>query len=184
MAQSFTVIGLCGRAGVGKNWIASHIFSPLGFREVALADHFKVEAVGVGRFSFEQVFHTKPKDARTYLQQRGTEQGRAFDEDIWTRHLTAWLQLWNERWGFTRYVVTDLRFPNEVAWVRGLKGLVLAVRSDRAATLTPEQLQHPSEAAVEEAARTADGYVWNDKGMSEEEIRNQVIACLALYGVQ
>lgn len=187
--RGLTILGLTGHAGVGKNWIASNILTLHGFYDVALADAFKVEAIGAGGFTFSQVFHDKPPEVRTWLQRRGTEgfgpmlPGRAADPDIWVRTLEAWLALWSQRWGISRFVVTDVRFPNELAWIHRLGGKVIAVKGDRARPLTEEQRRHPSELEILRIQTFADGYVFNDQGMPFESIEAQVENHLRLWSL-
>ena len=147
------VIGLSGLAGVGKDFIAKNYLRRLGYLPIALADGVKEEAVARGLCTYEEAFYTKPPHVRTALQQVGTELGRdVYGEDYWCRKLAARLQSLQDRWGLSKFVVTDIRFPNEVHFVQDeLKGEVYRIYApDRNALmpLTVEQRQHPSETSL------------------------------------
>ena len=70
-ADDIKIIGLCGRAGSGKDFIAEHFLQPLGYVPVALANGFKHKVIGMGN-SIHDVFVEKPPDVRKLLQEEGT----------------------------------------------------------------------------------------------------------------
>lgn len=148
------IIGLSGKAGSGKDFIAATYLRPLGFRPIALADQIKTLAVGRRLCTYEEAFHTKPPHVRNALQQMGTELGRdAYHEDVWVETLGAWLELFREKWGEEKFVITDVRFPNEVAGIQKLGGFVIRVWApDRVATNgMPDHLRlHRSETALDQ----------------------------------
>lgn len=161
------IIGLSGRAGSGKNYIASKHLVSIGFKDLALADEIKIRAVATGVATYEEAFHTKPDSVRKWLQEEGTERGRdVFGEDCWCRALGARISLMRERWGLTDFVITDVRFPNEVAYVqhqlRGHVYKILAPQRVAASPLTEAQRQHRSELAVDTLDTLVDGFILND----------------------
>lgn len=113
------------------------------------------------------------KDA-PLLQWWGTEYRRAFyGDDYWIRRLEeAWRQ--RQAAGETHFVVSDVRFPNEAAWIRAHGGVLWKV--DRAEPLeaTGRPADHPSETAL-------DGFDW-DRVISNEgaerDLMNAVVAAL------
>lgn len=122
------ILGISGKARHGKDLCANLI------REIALqefgihimsfgfADPLKARVFGeaAGKWSFEEVFHDKPPEVRTLLQVTGTEEGRdIYGEDFWTLQAEAYLRIFEERLPFLAGAVfSDVRFPNEVAFVR------------------------------------------------------------------
>lgn len=148
------LIGLAGGAGVGKDTLAARYFRAYGYLSAALADEIKVRVVASGRATFEEVFVTKPPHIRQLLQEEGTERGRdLYGEDYWCNVLEAKLRVNAYRWGdLRRYVCTDVRFPNEVAWVRRLGGRVFKIDAPtRYASngMTDEARRHRSERALD-----------------------------------
>lgn len=159
------LLGLSGKAGAGKNYIARTVLAPLGYREVALADELKIRAIATGVATYEEAFHTKPPRVRTWMQQEGTERGRQlFGEDVWVNALLARMARVQETWGIDTFVVTDVRFPNEVTGIQAAGGRVLRVDAPErvaASPLSPEARQHASETALD-GFDGFDGVIQND----------------------
>jgi hypothetical protein len=154
MKKPLKIIGLSGKAGVGKDTIARLYLKRLEYLPIALADGVKEEAVARGLATYEEAFYTKPPEVRTALQQLGTELGReVYGEDYWCRKLAARLKSIHDRWGFRKFVITDVRFPNEVHFVQqALNGEVYRIYApDRnaAMNLSVEQREHLSETALD-----------------------------------
>lgn len=162
------VVGLAGRSGVGKSTLAASYLRPLGFMEVALADEIKIRAIATGVAGYEDVFvGSKPPQVRTWLQEEGTERGRqVFGQDVWARALFARLRKVSETWGMDRFVVTDVRFVNEVEYIRSHGGIVLRVDAperNRNNGMTDEQRRHQSETDLDNMSADAfDGLILND----------------------
>lgn len=129
------VLGLSGKARSGKDFLAQKVAVPLGFMPLALANHFKVSAIAKGledlpveAMDIRQMWEIDKDDLhRKALQLEGTERGRkVYGDDIWCRHLEAWMYYFALK-GYRRFVVTDVRFPNEVEWVKSLGGKVYRI---------------------------------------------------------
>jgi hypothetical protein len=161
------LIGLSGKSGSGKDHIAQHILRPLGYHQFSLSWHFKVETVGLQHGTRQEVFHTKPNHIRQRLQLRGTEEGRmVYGDDVWCRHALEWMYIFEMHWGIDRFVLADIRYPNEVKFVQSNGGLVFRVEApNRVAQnkLSPEQRQHDSEIALDGYSQF-DGTIYNDEG--------------------
>jgi FMN phosphatase YigB (HAD superfamily) len=125
--------GFSGKMGTGKNYIAEKLFKAMLPTKntviLALADHFKVECCAKDGVDYNRVFGEKDGETRKLLQKRGTEEGRAvYGEDIWTRTLEIWIRRHHET-GVERVIITDLRFPNEVEWVKSLGGMTFRINA-------------------------------------------------------
>jgi hypothetical protein len=119
------IVGLAGKGGTGKDTLARLFLRPLGFMPVALADEIKIRAVATGVASYMEAFYTKPPQVRQWLQQEGTDRGRdVFGEDVWLRAMDARMRKVATDWGIDQFVVTDVRFANEVKFIRELGGAV------------------------------------------------------------
>ena len=159
------LIGPSGKAGSGKNFLAQKVLAPLGWLECALADEIKIRGVAVGVGNYDELFHRKPPGIRQWLQEEGTERGRqVFGEDMWVDAMMARLTRVKETWGFEQFVVTDVRFPNEVRAIQARGGWVFRVESPERAAASPLQAsarEHSSETALD-TYTDFDGWIFND----------------------
>jgi len=126
MDKKIEIYGFSGKMGTGKNYVAEKLFISMlpkkNFMIMALADHFKIECCGKDGIKYERVFVSKDDETRSLLQKRGTEEGRdVYGPDIWITILSYWIRLYTDR-GVERFIITDLRFPNEVEWVKSMGG--------------------------------------------------------------
>jgi len=125
------VIGILGHQGVGKNYIAENILPSILDNKstvvLALADHFKIDCICKHNADYNKVFGKKDFETRKKLQIVGTEEGRnIYGNDIWIKTTGTWMKVLNSR-GINRFIISDLRFQNEVDWVRSLNGIVIKV---------------------------------------------------------
>jgi hypothetical protein len=177
------VIGLSGKAGSGKDYIAANILAKhYGYVPFSLAWHIKTSLIGKGVCTYDEAFLTKPPRVRHLLQQEGTESGRdIYGEDIWLETAFAWMQLVYEQWGIARFVVPDVRFPNEVEYIKRKGGKVIRIlASNRVAgsPLSMEARLHRSETALDDyPPDNYDGLLDNDIG-SEDTLTDRVYQTL------
>lgn len=164
------VIGLSGKAGSGKDYIASRIITPrYGYVPFSIAWQVKASLVAKGALNYEEAFITKPPHARHLLQQEATESGRdIYGQDMWLRAADSWMRVIYENWGIQRFVLSDVRFPNEVEYIKNMGGKVFRiVAPNRVAQspLTPEARNHYSETALDDyPLDNFDGIIDNDIG--------------------
>lgn len=124
------VIGLCGPAGAGKNSVAEILCSRLSFRQMAFADPLYEAAAAITGISVEAMQDRGIKEReigwlgkspRRILQLLGTEFGRGhLGSDVWIRHLGRRLSAMQE--SGKNVVITDVRFPNEAAYIANRAG--------------------------------------------------------------
>src|SRR5271166_5111492 len=130
------VIGVAGRAKVGKDTVGRFIIGAgAGRYTYALAEPIRnmlFAGFGVDLRSpywasrKEEPIPAFGKSPREMLQTLGTEWGRThIGEGVWI--LLAQEKLLNMGGGM---VITDIRFPNEAAWVRRMGGTVVHVLRD------------------------------------------------------
>jgi hypothetical protein len=137
------IIGIVGFLGSGKGTVGDVLIQNYGFYKLSFADAVK-DAVSVifswprhlleGDTQESREFREKP-DAfwskrfgyevtpRYMLQLMGTEAGRdVFHKDIWIHALERKLAM------FDNVVVPDVRFPNEIDFIRKVRGKIVRVK--------------------------------------------------------
>lgn len=148
------VIGLSGKAGSGKDFLATQVLIPFyGYKQYALAWPLKALAYArLGDMPYNDVYKIKPPAVRKMLQQLGTEGGRdVYGDDYWTNQAYAWMRTLAETGYGNKFVITDVRFPNEAEFVRSLGGKVIRLEfgPGRHSVLSGEAAQHVSETALD-----------------------------------
>jgi hypothetical protein len=135
------IIGVAGFAGSGKGTVSDLLVDEYGFNKLAFADPLKDAVAAIfgwprhlleGDTKESREFRETPDKfwserfgfevtPRWALQKQGTEAGRdVFHESIWVSAL-------ERRINSDKVVVTDVRFPNEVAKIKELGGHVIRV---------------------------------------------------------
>jgi hypothetical protein len=146
------ILGLTGAAGSGKDTVAAHLVRAHHFQQLAFADPLRAMVAagfGVGARDLERDRKELPLDwlgvsPRYLLQTLGTDWGRnMINPDVWLMVLKRRLDMAIEE-GRLRFVISDVRFENEAALIRGMGGVVWHLR--RPGTAPVEQ--HVSEAGV------------------------------------
>lgn len=171
-------IALMGKARSGKDSVAGQLCEAHGFTRVAFADPLKEHALKVnpiisfggpwrladevGRLGWEFAKDTHP-EIRRILQHIG--QGvRDLDPYFWVRIAVDKI---SEVTG--PVVVTDVRYPNEVATLRAIGfRVVRVVRPSDARNLTPAEqaaAQHDSETALDR--EVPDALIYNGGSLAE-----------------
>lgn len=142
------VIGLTGLAGTGKSTAAAYLVEHYGFHAMAFADALKsmLELHLVER-SINYAWLHEPKlkelpipglnvSARQLMQTLG-DWGRALHPDWWVLALadTAGLNSEPSQWApvHDRLLITDVRYPNEAAWLRYVRGRLIRLHREDAA---------------------------------------------------
>lgn len=138
------IIGVCGFIGSGKDTIADYLVNVHGFRRESFANTLKDAVAAV--FGWDRVMlEGRTKEAREWreqvdtwwaerlnipnltprwvLQQWGTEVCRkGFHDDIWIASVENKLRRSKDN-----IVISDCRFPNEIASIKNAGGVVMRV---------------------------------------------------------
>lgn len=153
------VIGIAGRARSGKDSVASVLTRRYGYTRYAFADPLKAGLRAMFGLSCKHLEGSEKEEPlrgierspRYLMQTLGTEWGRELvHPDLWLILATQHIQ----KPGSGNWVISDVRFENEAAWVRE-HGLLLHVER----SVHSRVARHKSEAGVERRQR--DGVVWN-----------------------
>ena len=144
------IITISGKAEAGKDFTASLIkeeFEERGKRVFIIhyADYLK--------FICEKYFGwdgTKSVEGREILQQVGTNIVRQRMPDFWVNTVVEFLKVFGR--DYDVILIPDCRFPNEVEIMKVEFDQFVSlnvIREDHVSKLTEEQLQHPSEIALD-----------------------------------
>lgn len=140
------IVGVVGFIGSGKGTVGEFLKNEFGFHSFSFASHLKDVAsvlFGWERHLLEgdteesRQFREKPDGfwskkigehftPRLALQLLGTEAGRnVFHEDFWVYALENKI---NNLGANQNVVVTDVRFKNEIEWLKSKEGILIEVR--------------------------------------------------------
>lgn len=151
------IVGITGKAGAGKDTLASLMEKNLGFKQVAFAEALKDAAMhvfGLNKYHFE---NRDAKEAtvdywgmspRRLLQLFGTEAMKpVFGEDIWVRRLKQRINAMEATGLYSNFVISDVRFDEEALAINKWGGIVIEVlRPDSG--LSGDAAAHKSEAGI------------------------------------
>jgi len=118
------LVGICGKAGAGKDTIGDYLIEKYGFKKISLADPLKKVVKEAFVLDDHTVYDREAREkelerwpgwsVRKLLQYVGTELFREhIDNAIWVKNL--WYKISDDR--ENNYVVTDIRFPNELEFL-------------------------------------------------------------------
>ena len=153
------LIGLTGPAGSGKDTVADILCEQHGYTRLALSDPLR-DGLKAMLGLTENQFHDRTiketpigwigQSPRQLLQTLGTEWGRHHvADDLWLRVANQRIADIANHWEYiTGIVITDIRFPNEAAWLAERGGQLWHI--DRpSAGLNGRAGQHASEAGLD-----------------------------------
>jgi len=177
--KMYNIIAISGKANTGKDHVSRLIQNSYKYYPFSFALHFKMELVGLGDVTYEEVMDTKPTHVRDIIQQRGTEHGRLlYGEDIWVDTMHSWLTYFSKNWNIGNFIVSDIRFPNEAEYVKRMGGKVFRIKSkDRLAItkLNSNQLTHSSETALDSYEDSYfDGIIENNIDTNNMQLIEQI----------
>jgi len=132
--KNIEIYGFMGNLGEGKNYIAEEIFvnkikeyNDKSTLIMAFADHLKINGICFNNLEYDKVFIKKDTETRKKLQEIGTELGRdKYGKDIWIKIVYNWIKLYVSR-GIKRFIITDVRFENEVQFIKHMKGVIIRI---------------------------------------------------------
>jgi len=177
------IIGLAGKAGAGKDYIAKHILVPYIEQKqkksliISFADQLKINCIMDGYTTYDNVYTRKTAMSRHTLQQYGTERGRdVVSKTIWIDYLNYWTRVLASKNDIDVFIVPDVRFENEVEWIHSQGGVVMRVVSPERthermcyeSSGTNSNANHVSETQLDTIM--LDNVICNDTTISNEEL--------------
>lgn len=166
--SSLKLIGVCGKAGAGKDTFYEHVLKPRGFLRWQMTLHYKVWLAAYAGYDWDDIFYKKPPYMRKILQEEITHLRGVHSESIWIDTFQAWVRALQEIVGVecAGIAVTDLRFLIEMRGIKNMGGKILLLEApDQQANVAPELRGHRSETELDspEVLELRDGYIYNTK---------------------
>lgn len=133
-----TLIGLTGYAGSGKDTVRNILEHRHDYDGIAFADPIRdmltalLESCSITTdWLTERELKEKPipelgLSYRQMAQQLGTEWGRALKESMWLDIAAAKVAMYSQ-YNSPGIVISDVRFPNEAAWIRAQGGKIWTI---------------------------------------------------------
>jgi phosphomevalonate kinase len=137
MVMKHKIIGLSGKLGSGKNYIAEKIIAPY------FIDKYNISIIGFGdqvkqelyarniELTYDVLYDNKTHESRQKLQQYATENGRdKYNENMWIRGLDMQIETFQRRsCKDTLIIVCDVRFINEAEYIKSKNGVLFRIES-------------------------------------------------------
>lgn len=164
----------CGKDTLATALISQNTVHPLGevkryFRRAAFAEGVKRICQHTFGWSMADQGDCDWKETRLdvwpYIEPRWAMMDIAdfmrnkYGADVWVNALNERIQYWEDRTPYGAYVITDLRFPNEVDWLLEQGGKIFYVERDQA------------ELALKEAQARGDAKALNSSEIHYDYVR-------------
>jgi hypothetical protein len=126
------LIGICGKLGVGKDFITTNYIIPLlekrggKYLQLAFADQIKVNVMSKKNIPYEDVYENKTTESRILLQNEGTEERNRIGQNIWTDYLDNWIKVFKSR-SIEHFIISDVRFRNELDYIKKNNGILIKI---------------------------------------------------------
>jgi phosphomevalonate kinase len=196
------IIGLSGKMGSGKDYIASNYIIPFIKNtlkktplKMAFSDQLKVNVMTKYNIPYSDVFTKKTDHTRQLLQHEGTENGRdKHGQDIWIKHFDAWCNVFGSR-GIDAIILSDVRFLNELQYIKQRGGLVIRIdapqrneerlqHDSRGCAVTYNRIKnHPSECNLDNVSDSCFDFVVNNDTNKHEQTNKDVDKILTFLNI-
>lgn len=156
------VIGVTGRKENGKDTLGSYLIEKHGYKRIAFADALKNACNCIFGFTDEQLYGNLKEEIDEYWKTSSRKILQFVGTDLFRdrlHELIPWIgqNIWVEvvkkkildEWKInpdTKFVVTDVRFINEIQLIKELNGIIIRVNRPSVNRL-PDP--HPSEMQIE-----------------------------------
>jgi hypothetical protein len=178
-----TIIGISGRKYSGKDTLGEYLIQNHGYTRLAFADALKEATKCIFGFTDEQVYGNKKEDidpfwnisAREVLQHLGTNVFRNnmkellpnVGTDLWIYVLKRKILQKLEEDPSAKFVITDVRFPNEIEFIKSMNGITIKLKRDSEKN---QFYNHESEMLIDNLVTDFEF----DNNKTKEDLFNQV----------
>ena len=125
------ILGLSGKIGSGKDYLASHRFSKehKNVLILAFADFLKIEYGVQNNVSYERLFVNKDAKSRIGLQETSGYYKKKYGNDYYINALDLFIKIHKQRNNINCFIITDVRFPNEYNYIKKMGGKVYRIEA-------------------------------------------------------
>lgn len=160
------IIAISGKARHGKDTVAE--FLKEGLEGYGKSRVLIIHYADLLKFICSQYLGwdgKKNEDGRRLLQYYGTNFVREKKPDFWVDFVLNFLEIFNENFDYV--IIPDCRFPNEIEKLKLYYSTthIRVIRSNFDNALTLDQINHPSETALDDYE--PDMYLYNDGDLIE-----------------
>lgn len=129
------IIGISGKMGTGKDYIANEIRKLLlennkSVIMMAFADQMKIDCIVNGEVEYERVYVMKDEKSRKILQDYGMERRIKNGADYWIKYIENWIRVYKQR-GVECIIITDVRFLNEAEMIHRMGGKLIRIEASK-----------------------------------------------------
>jgi len=182
-----TLVGFAGKMGSGKNKAADILYAELYrrgiyFSQVAFATRLKETVSVLTGVAYEDTLTQDGKNRMCtvfgktvgqMLQEIGTLMRDLYGPDVWCNTLFDGYDPKEDMW-----IVTDVRFPNEVEFIKRAGGVIIRMEGDPCSTRggidKDRDTEHVSETALDGRDDLFDAIIVNDKP-DKEILRSKIV---------
>lgn len=142
--EMYKIIGLTGVARSGKDTFFECLksnFSNLRFSRIAFADELKHECndflmknTGISAFTEDP---EEKEIIRPFLVTYGTHVRRRLNQNCWIDKIEP--KMIKDRLNTDIFVITDVRFPNELTWIKSRGGSVIHIQREKTTAANEEE---------------------------------------------
>lgn len=187
------IIGICGKMGSGKDYVASKYIIPFlekhnkKYVELAFADQLKVNVMFKYNVPYSDVYIKKNKETRSLLQQEGTENGRdTINKNIWVDYHKLWSSVLTRNNPETFVITTDTRYSNEFDYIKKSGGILIKVVAPKRnlnriiqEKLDSSQISHRSECDLDNIPDAQFDIVINNDPDSDQSEEHKLLRFLS-----
>jgi hypothetical protein len=140
--NNIIIIGISGKKQSGKDTIANYLVDNYDFIKLSFGDNVKKALQNIFHFSNEQLWGNKKEEnddnwdlvPRDIMQFFGTDLMRdklsekypQIGKNIWIKSIEFELNNYISN-GFTKFVIPDIRFENEIEYIKKKNGIIINV---------------------------------------------------------
>lgn len=183
MMSDIRIIGLGHKKRSGKDTVGNYLENMYGFIHLSFAESLKEACAAIFRLTPDQQYGDLKeivdprwnKSPRQILQMVGNVLRENIDSEVWIKSLLAKLNQYHLEMGYTRFVITDVRFPNEADAILNINSNCKVFKINRNVPLD-ENSNHLSETALDNYTRWS-GTIDNNSSITDlySKIREEIL---------